>query len=176
MAPVDPELRVVMRGGLSRFTARRRPRLSAGVWTGSGAKINRPGPARDAELCRGRIPVGGRFRHRTELDTPAARPAARAGRSEFRLSGREPNLRRPRPGSDSADGWPASVWPDAPDSGGAVHRQLHPPFVRAVLIELSWSRSSVVRSTIRDAGDPGSNPNPAQGKQWSRDYPNAPRC
>ena len=79
-----------MRGGLSRFTARRRPRLSAGVWTGSGAKINRPGPARDAELCRGRIPVGGRFRHRTELDTPATRPAARAGRSEFRLSGREP--------------------------------------------------------------------------------------
>ena len=39
-------------------------------------------------------------------------------------------------------------------------------FDRAVTVAAG---SSVVRSTTRDAGDPGSNP--ALGKQWSRDYP-----
>ena len=29
----------------------------------------------------------------------------------------------------------------------------------------------MVRSAIRDAGDPGSNPALGRGKQWSRDYP-----
>ena len=61
---------------------------------------------------------------------------------------------------------PAPIQPTAgrPQSGrtaGFGRRRALPAassFCPRSLIELSWSRSSVVRSTTRDAGDPGSNP------------------